>query len=539
VLIAITRRQLAIGVLGVLGAVAMFASGVLVARATMSSDDSSTPASPSPADGNTGGASGRLPSSLPAAGRDVAVTTAEQAGAADRSLYYGGCDAPLGDVFEGSAIDPAKLGFELRTPGDGFTLTSINVRRLGECDETGTATDGDVVVDTRWQHDETGMIAWLAQRVEPDRTSNVLVQGSAEFWDGGYAFSAGVNAYYAMPIDTMATEDAARDSVGGTASAAGSGTTASSPVAPGEPDPRAQEVLETIIARVAPDVGLQCFYRQSLGGWGDLAARGLGDPRGATPSGYSESYVNSMLLNEPAADCGTPAPEYALQFSLDGGFASADGTGYLNVGVYALPTDSPPQAGRLEQGTLSWNTGSYQLYVSGQEGSSAQSDAVLTAIARALDPGFDGRCLVTASSISGDELAALGVSSPLVPEGFRSESAWFQRHAVSGDCSGVADVTGDGFRATWTMFSQQIPAIIELTISKGTDTFASGEPNTTTPYGYYWIDAGGTNYVLNGYKGEVPEETLVAVAKSVDPSFDLSKLTPSGDTAVPLPKPVR
>ncbi|MCK9519941.1 MAG: hypothetical protein M0R74_13090 [Dehalococcoidia bacterium] len=533
------KRRMTVGALGFFGAAAMFASGVLVARATMGDDNPQPSSSGSDVAGigraDGAGAPGWRPE---LAGRNgaAAPTAGDSAAAADRALPWGGCEAPLGDVFDGTAVDPASLGFDLKSPGEGFSLLSFNVRRQGQCDDTGSATGGDVVVDTRWQHDETGLTAWLSQRVEPDRTSNVMWQGNTEFWDGGYAFSVGVNPYRMLPIDPLAAEDGARDLGGDVATT----DVASAPARiGGEPDPRAQGLLESIISAVAPDLGFECFYRQTESGWGDLAADGIGDPRAVIPGGYNESYTYSMKLDPPDPACGTPAPEYGQELFLDTAYTN-DAGGYINISVYPLPEDGSVQAGRLEQGMLNWNNGRHQFYVSIPYGPEGQGDATaLSTIARALDPGFEQRCIVRASSLSSDELASLGVATPLVPDGFRVDSTWFQRYEGSGDCSGVPGVDA-GFRATWAMFSEGYAGMIELTISKGVEYYGGGEPNTATPYGYFWTDANGVHYALNGYKGQVGEDTLIAVAKSVDPTFDPSNLTSAGvGDPVPMPMPVR
>jgi hypothetical protein len=54
-----------------------------------------------------------------------------------------------------------------------------------------------------------------------------------------------------------------------------------------------------------------------------------------------------------------------------------------------------------------------------------------------------------------------------------------------------------------------------------------GQRNSVTPYGFYWTDANGVDYVVNGFKAEFEEALLVQVAESVDPAFDLARLAPA------------
>lgn len=504
----------------------MFGAGMLVSEAT--SDDSPPPSAPEIAMGGQG-VSGARPAAL-----NTAEGRAAADGRADLALVYPSCEAPLGDVFEGTAIDPAKLGFELKTPGDGFKLTSISVRRVGDCDENGNATNGDISVETRWFHEETGLSAWLSQRATDEQVSNILRPESAEFWDNGYAYSVNVNVYRVMPVDTMAVEDApAVASDSGVAR----GTIASAPARIGEPDPRGEELVREIISALAPDLGLECFYRHSVGGWDDLAAEGLGDPRGAIPGGLTEAGVYSNTLTPPAEGCNTPAPEYADAFQFSANFHNDDASKFLSINIHPLYPEVDRAVGRLEYGSLSWTDGTRQFYVSAQLGDAAESNDVVLAVGRALDTGFDHRCILAASPIGADELQDLGVGTPLVPDGFRLDNGNAVRYSLQGDCSGV-DGAGDSFRAAWFLYNADIPAGIEVTAWRGQGETWRAEPNTSTPYGWFWVDANGTNFALSGGKGQVPEETLVEIARSLDPNFDPANLTPVEDDGIPLPRPL-
>ena len=514
-------------IFGAIGAAAMFGLGMFVSDAL---DDDNAPRSPDTVASRSGSTAAR-PATLATEGAANADSMA-----VDRAILYAECESPLGDVFEGTAIDPAKLGFDLKTPGDGYRLTGVSVRRVGECDENGKAIGGDVAVDTRWLHEETGLSVWLSQRATDEQVANILRPESAEFWHDGYAYSLGVNIYRVMPVDTMAVEDA--PAVASDAGVARGSSSSSAAVARvGDPDPRGSEIVREIISALAPDLGLECFYRQSDGGWDDLAAEGLGDPRGAIPGGLSEVDVYSSTLLPPADGCNTPTPNYIDDFQFSAHFSNADTTNFVSISIHPVYPELDRGAGRLEYGSLSWSDGTHQFYVSAQLGDTAESNDVVLAVGRALDRGFDQRCILVASPIDAGELEDLGVRSPLPPDGFRIESSTATRYSVQGDCSGI-EGAGEGFRATWFLYDPDIPAAVEVSAWRGFGDVWRAEPNTSTSYGYFWVDANGTGYSLTGGKGQVPEDTLVAIARSLDPTFDPANLTPVEDEVVPLPRPL-
>ncbi|MGE5597722.1 MAG: hypothetical protein ACM3S1_16985 [Hyphomicrobiales bacterium] len=533
------RRRTILIAAGALGGLVMFASGVLAARATMGGDDSED--SPPPASSaNVAPAIGHSPMPTRDASSGASGNSAGDADLAIGRTGAAGCSAPLGDVFDGSAIDPSKLGFAPHLPGAGFTLESVSLRAEGECDDQGRAKDGVLVLDTRWRHDETGLGAWLSQRVSPDPVSNTLMPGQATFWADGYAYTAGVEIYYAMPVD----KGVAIDDVAPAASAQTADAPASAPgvaVAPGNPDPRGEQVLQELIAAVAPTVGQECFYRQAQGDWSDLAGMGLGDPRSAVPSGY-DAQVSVVRWDPPAEGCDTPAPEYTSR-SMDATFTKD--ASYIRVGAYEIPDGSDPGPGRLEFGNLGWNNGTYQFWVSGQDGNGPLGNDTLKAIARALDSSFDNACLIEATQLTDDELAALGLSSPGVPDGYQLQSHYAQGYSSTGNC-GPVPPDASGFSANWTFVgSDPADGVIEVSASNsGGGSSASGS-GVATPYGFSWTSANGTSFSVNGYKSDISRDTLIAIAKSLDSGFDVSNLSEGDGKIVPpappetLPMPVR
>lgn len=532
------RRRMALAVAGAVGAAAMFASGVLVARATMDSD----PEEPAKSTGDVATIA-PAPSSN-TAGRGAAVPAATTNGAAgeasrDAGMGYSmraGCQAPIGDLFSNGMIDPAKAGFVMNVPGAGFSLQSISLRSEGECDSSGRATSGTLVLDTYWRHDATGIGAWVSQSVSSDQRPNMMGDSYASFWLDGYYYTLGVDSYYYLAADGTGggTAETPPDAV----DASGSGVSAASvpstmPVRPGEPDPRAAQVLAELVAQLAPSIPDACFAHQRTGTWDDVAALGVGDPRGALPSGYSEQYLNVRVWDPADPSCGGPAVD-ANGNSFDAGFSDGN-TGSLNINVYGSGEQVERYPGYSGQGSISWSNDSYWFNVSGWDANGGISNETLGAIARALDPAFDQRCIIVNSELNAADLAALGLRTPVAPDGYTLDSTNGWSGAPSGDCSGVTGASASLY-ATW-YFTTDGSEGISVQASRGPDNYAS---NTASPWGYNWTAADGTVYSVNGPVAAVGEEAFTALATSIDPAFDRASLTDSADGgAVPMPKPIR
>lgn len=531
------RRRMALAVAGAVGAAAMFASGVLVARATMDSD----PREPEKSTGdvatiapapsiNTGGAA------VPAA------TSNGMAGEMSRDAGMGysmraGCQAPIGDLFSNGMIDPAKAGFVMNVPGAGFSLQSISLRSEGECDSNGQATSGTLVLDTYWRHDATGIGAWVSQSVSPDQRPNTMADSYASFWLDGYYYTLGVDSYYYFAADDTggATEPApdATDLPAAGSGVSGAAGPATMPVRPGEPDPRAVQVLGELVAQLAPGIPDACFAHQRMGTWDDVAALGIGDPRGAVPGSYSEQYLNVRVWEPADPSCGGPAVD-PMGNSFDAGFSDGN-TGSLNINVYGSEPQVERYPGYLGQGSISWSNDSYWFNVSGWEASGPISNETLGAIARALDPAFDQRCVIVNSELSAADLEALGLRTPVAPDGYRLDSTNGWSGEPSGDCTGVTGVSTSLY-ATWYLAADGAEGI-SVQASRGPDQFAG---NTASAWGFAWTAADGTGYSVSGPVSIIGEDAFIAVATSVDPAFDRSSLADSPDGgAVPMPKPIR
>ena len=285
---------------------ALFASGALIARATL---DDGEP-SPAPADSSKIiapgiGTESLAPSSGSAAYGPNDVITNQGRGGSDMS--YPGCQAPLpAGVIANGVIDPSKAGFVPALPSSGFTPLSVSLAAQGDCSQEGRASSGDLTLNSTWQHDATSSIAYVTQRATTAKVASVFRGDSASFWADGYEFSVGVNAYPlgSVPDGSSATDD----SNSGSGSSSSTGVTTTEPARPGGaalPDGRSAEVLRQLVAQLAPGLDQKCFWTQAAGDWSSLAAAGIGDPRPAIPTGYTQTDLSMVALVPPASDCNT------------------------------------------------------------------------------------------------------------------------------------------------------------------------------------------------------------------------------------------
>src|SRR5690606_32536959 len=98
-------------------------------------------------------------------------------------------------------------GLTIRQPAPGFEVTSIALRAEGECDETGNASEGEVVIDYQWRHTATGITASVTQRAENEPIANVKYPSSATFTAGGEVFAVDIWNYWPMPVDRVGGSD--------------------------------------------------------------------------------------------------------------------------------------------------------------------------------------------------------------------------------------------------------------------------------------------------------------------------------------------
>ena len=496
-------------------AVAMFAGGAF-ASAAWSGDESKTVLNVNPSAWNSSGQAG-VPAA-PETARDDAKVGMAQPGVApdvdaDRlasPIYWPGCQAPLPGILSGGGVNLALAGFDLRQLGSGFSLISFAVRSEGECDDEGHATTGSLVVDTGWRHNDTELDVWVSQRVADEPVANVRYPESATVYDGGYTFNVNVNAYRILPYEKpLGAPEVATDSS-----------------APYGSDPRAPGVLDAALAQLVPHIPAGCYYRQSEGTWDDLATLGVGDPRPAIPAGYTEGFVSILTFIAPDTGCaGASLPNPVGAGSFNANFANSAGDS-ISVSAYSMPDSSETYPGYMDEWSASWtrNGLTFSIWGGRVDGTGVGAE-VIQAIATAMDPAFTAVCMPRALVLPASGLEAYGIRSPLLPEGYTITSFNGSTNAVDPACTNPDPKFRAETTASWTMESGE--GFVEVFASKYDDSTSPRE-GAIFENGIKWSDGkGGFYYVQAHSRGISPifdRDTLIAIATSMDPEFDVDTL---------------
>lgn len=519
------------------GAAVFFASGALAARAVIDTSDSdggrqavaagdsaaARDIAPDPGITTPRFGPAEQPSSLPANAPVPGKIGGQGMAGADASPYYPGCRAPLpASVISNGVIDPSKAGFTPNLPGAGFTPLSLSLSVSTECDEVGAPKPGgELALDSSWKHDETGLEAYITQRMSEKRVASVIRDDMASFWANGYVYSVSVNRYQILPY---ASKDPVQSSV----------------PAP-EGDPRATEVLRALVAQLTGSGdGLKCFWRLEQGDWNSLATLGIGDPRPVIPAGYdlTDSYIS--VFTPPAGGCDTsivPTEGASMNANWQNN-GTSDGYGYIGVSAWAMPEGYiETWPGSFTPYGANWSNGKFQFGVYAQVEDGLAPDTI-RAIAKALDPSFSEACLVQERQLSDADMARLGFNDPKGPDGYEVVRS---NRAATGIADGCGKPEGwePQYNLSWTL--ERGADTIDVSVSR----YGAGEGNAEgyiAPNSIWWSDAKGTYYSINAYSrgisAEVPKDDLIAIAKSLDPSFDESKLSQGGPgMEKPLPAP--
>lgn len=518
----LNRRKPLAWLLGLALAGAFFGSGAFTALA-LGGDGNNSEDRPAKAAEPTGGSDeGRGMASVPA------MYGPGERGGAD--AIYPACRTPLpAGVITASGVDLAKAGFVPGFPTSGFSGLSISVSSNGECDSTGSAGNGQLGLESAWKHDASGLDAYISQYTRPERTANVMREDSATFWSGGYQFTVVVNAYHISPAESGPAAQGAPASATGSGSGSGVTTGGAAPgrePAPMATDPRSQEVLAELIRQVAPDIDQKCFWTMADGGWDSLGVIGAGDPRPAVPDGFRLESIHATTFNPPGAGCDTslrPTEGFSFSANFQKNADSAD-FAYLGVSVYGAPESDFP--GQLSEWGANWTNGKLQfaVYAKAEEGVGVD---VIRAIARLLDPSFDEKCFIHERRLEADELAGLGLHEAKAPAGWKVTRAELVATEIAAGCT-KPEGWEPSYSLSWSFASGGD------TIDAGANRYGGGRGDGT---GYQsqnslsWTGADGTNYHVSGssrgVSPAVSKDALVAVAKSMDPGFDLSKLSES------------
>lgn len=517
------------------GAAIFFASGALVARAvidTNDKDDDRTvanvnntntgvgmPGSPGITDPRFG--PGAQPSFMPAIAEDDGKLGGQSLAGADAARFYPGCRAPLpASVLTNGVIDPSKAGFTPNLPASGFTPLTLSLSMVAECDENGAPKPGgELSFDSAWQHDETGIEAYISQRQSEKRVASVLRDDWATFWADGYVYSVNVNRYHILPAAEAAS---------------------SSMPAPNG-DPRATEVLRALVAQLSgSDDNMKCFWKLEQGDWDSLAGLGIGDPRPLIPGGYTltDSYIS--VFTPPADGCDTSI------VPTDGASMNANWTkdgnsgeyGYIGVSAWAMPegyVDSWP--GSLTQYGANWNNGKFSFGVYAKVENGLTLDTI-RAIAKALDPSFNEQCLIQERELTDADLSRLGFNTPKGPEGYSIVRSSLYGMDIASGCT-KPEGWEPQYNLSWTL--ERGADTIEASASRYGGSVEGPASGYIAPNSIWWSDARGTYYAVNAYSRgispEVSRDDLIAVAKSMDPSFDESKLSEGGGAGMEKPVP--
>ncbi|MCA9830272.1 MAG: hypothetical protein R3B97_11730 [Dehalococcoidia bacterium] len=530
-LLHFNRQRLLAATGGVVVAGALFGAGFVTASASGGGNDS---------DGNAANGDGvkRGATGIVTTGTSGSVAPAPQPGrsipaafGAEDSVDRGGasfsivpqplCQGDLPPILAGSAIDLSKAGFALTPLGEGYSLRSISVRSESECDESGAPVgEPAVVVDTAWVHRTTGIEAYVSQRTAAEPVANLHTPYNGQVWADGYSYAVWVNAYPVIPLDGPAIESAGRPAA--------------------EPDPRGAEVLREVLTRLAPSVAERCYYEQAQGSWDDLGSLGVGDPRPAVPAGLEEQYSEFVVFTAPPADCNAAKLDGVGSFSASWGDRSG-----MSVSVSAYPAGNGPVPGLgyLDDGSASWMAGGLSFSVWGYGPNGPIGKDAIRAIASAMDSNFSAACFVTTRNLTPGELAVLGFKAPAAPDGFEVTSANLQATEApgAGDCAGLSDADYyPQYNLNWTLEGKD-GMVIEATASRHPKA-GDQSPGFIFDGGINWMASDGTFYAVYSYSKEgvapVSRDTLIAVARSMDPALDPSTLQEGGGIASvdkPLP----
>ena len=527
---AIRRKPALLAILALAICGTVFLSGALVARATVDAGDTPTPAAAghvvAPGIAVDGSANTALQGAPDVAGSKGGGTGSAPAGPPSTAYGPGGCPAPIGDVISGSTIDPAKVGLTPVLLAAGFQLESVSLHADGSCGTDATA-PAQPALDTSWLHTKSGAQVMVSQRIAKEQVANVMLNGIATFWAGGYNFA--VNAF-GGPIAVESTP----------------GTKPPAPP-PGIDDATLTAVIDEAIAQLAPSLGLQCFYRQTQGGWGDLAKLGIGDPRPAIPAGLVEQNLIVQTFTPPAAGCNTPAFTDGGTFSVSfQGPQDNQGGNFIALGASPVPEGQlVPGPGGFGPGGGSWTSGHYQFYINGVlAGGQMLTVEQVTAIATALDPNFANACLALPHTLTSAEIAARGLHEPQAPNDYTLSSSSLTVTQLSAGCNGSAPNFVENVNLSWT-FTGGDGAIIQASANRyGKNGGPTSGVGAISNSNISWWDGAGTNYsVFGSAKGSsLPSrDALIVVATSMDPSLDISKLSvqPDGGGKGGPPPPVQ
>lgn len=390
-------------------------------------------------------------------------------------------ETPLLD--ETGALNPDLAAFPARLLDSEFELTAM---RFGDlCYQTSPT----FMLETEWRHRKTGatlMVDQTATSTMPARIAPLY----ATFSDNAYDF-------YVMNLSMLGYPN------------------------PGVDGATHHRIVELAIQQLRPPVPLSCFYRSISKDWSDLAALGIGDPRGAIPDGFHPMNLDLTALEQPSAGCPatTPPPSAESAVQLQAMFGG-DGNRLLGVFARSLtPEDHDAQA-TFGSGDARWQNAKYQFSLNWHP--EQLSDEQVRAIATALDPGFEQVCSLSARQVDSAELKGIGIREPVRPGGLPAEvgGSFF----LIGQSPGCADAGPGGFQVHWLMEYRDRGGLVDVTALRG-EQVPYMRPMVFEGKTLYWLRPDGIAFYVSGLKAEFSRDELLGVARSVDPTFDETLLS--------------
>jgi hypothetical protein len=393
-----------------------------------------------------------------------------------------------------SGIDLSGRGITLRFPGSELDLESISART--QCIPAPGYTPLEpvlepvVAVDRSYRSGEDQWL-WLSQYPSAQRTVDALYPYGATFWLDGttYVFWAWAPFLLGGPSGTGGDDDPTR------------------------------ELIDEVLADLAPELDPACFYRQTSGGFDDLAGLGIGDPRPAVPATFTETSVYLQYFRTPPASCGALQVDMPVYF----GASFQSGDGY--VGTWASShSGGSPGLGTLQDGSVWWLSERYQLSVYGWSSTGPRSSEDLLRIATALDPELDTGCLRRRRELRANELAGLGLPAAATPAGFFLQSTWFNADLLPATCDSLDPIASRSFYLSWYWTDAQQERQLFAGASRDPlYQFWTHQRPLVNEGTIWWQIEDGTWFHVYGFgpDGALPVELLAEVARSLDPGFEL------------------
>jgi hypothetical protein len=255
------------------------------------------------------------------------------------------------------------------------------------------------------------------------------------------------------------------------------------------------------------------------------------------PSGLTLQDFYVTAFDEPAAGCDTSVKP-TEGFSFNAGWQN-DGKeySYINVSVWGsgFEQDYP---GQISEYGANWSNNGFQFGVYAKAEKPLGID-LIRSIAKVLDPNFNEACFIQERQLTDSDLAALGFSPAKAPDGFKTTYSNMNASEIAPGCP-----KPEGFEPSYNLnwnFENGAD-----TLNAGANRYGSNQTGDGSGYqsenDLNWTSANGTHFYVNGYSRginpAISKDVLVSVAKSMDPSFDLSKLKEGPDSIdKPLPLP--